>query len=128
MRKIFFSFFSVEETCDYPFRFGDNGQNYLFPTKNLLFRENVNIPRKKNGSSSKSLKFHYSRISLLKLTFLYGNNYSNMLGFYIDLQAQSCKNVNRYSTIVVIASGCQCQSCNSPGFDPPARRNMRGGR
>ncbi len=27
-------------------------------------------------------------------------NYSDMLGFYIHLQAQSCKNVTRYSTLV----------------------------
>ncbi len=32
------------------------------------------------------------------------------------------------SSLVVRASDCQCTSCNGPGFDPSAQRNLRGGR
>jgi hypothetical protein len=32
------------------------------------------------------------------------------------------------SSPVVTASGCACQSFNSPGFDPPTQWNLRGGR
>ncbi len=155
MRKIFFSFLQCGRNLLLSFSLWQKcAKLFLHNTKFVISRKCFEIPRKENGSSSKSLKFHKNKICLIN--FFMAINYSNMLGAFhtVNLQAQSCKNVTRYSTItavfglfqfkkrffsflpekwmrssrVVGASCCQCQSCNSPVFDPSAQRNLRGGR
>ncbi len=112
-------------------------QKICYFAKMLIFRERK-TEAAKNSTTQEQVFFSIGN------AFLFDNycKYSNMLGFYIHLQAQLCKNVTHYSIAnfqtsriknkkirsqfyprtwiwssrVVRAYGCQCRSCNNPGF------------